>query len=340
MASSTQDLVPQLQLANTFGALFIGVILAAVLFGVTNVQAFIYFRTHSGAGITFYKLTVIWLWILDALHLVLIVHCIYFYLVINFANIGALTEIVWSSKLQTVVSVFSIFVEHLLYVHRIWIVSKGRSKALLIIVGIAVILNSGIAIVGIWYVYQGVHTAADVIKIEWAVFMYLGTVAFIDILIASSLCYLLATSRTGFSRTDLFVTKLVSYIINTGCLTSICSMTAIITCAVMPKNYIFQAVEFLLLKLYVVSYIALLNARYYLQANTNTMNSSEFHMCRDVYPSTLHIRSSQDEKLQASRKSMFKHLDDEVLHITRPMQAVMPQRPNQMTMEMNSLSSA
>ncbi|KAG1732072.1 hypothetical protein EDB19DRAFT_1305070 [Suillus lakei] len=248
MASSTQDLVPNLQLANTFGALFIGVILAAVLFGVTNVQAFIYFRTHSGAGMTFYKLVVMWLWILDALHLVLIVHFIYFYLVINFANIGALTEVVWSSKLQTVVGVLSIFVEHLLYVHRIWIVSKGRSKVLPITVGIAVILNSGFAIVVIWYIYQGVHAATDVINIEWTVFMYLGGVAFVDILIASSLCYLLATSRTGFSRTDLFITKLVTYIINTGCLTSICSMTAIITCAVMPNDYIFQAVELLLIK--------------------------------------------------------------------------------------------
>jgi hypothetical protein len=30
MASSTQDLIPHLQIVNTFGALFIGVVLAAV----------------------------------------------------------------------------------------------------------------------------------------------------------------------------------------------------------------------------------------------------------------------------------------------------------------------
>ncbi|KAG2069958.1 hypothetical protein BDR04DRAFT_1077490 [Suillus decipiens] len=56
MISSMQD---HLQLANTFGALFIGVILVAILFGV---QVFIYFQTHSGTGISFYKLVVIWLW--------------------------------------------------------------------------------------------------------------------------------------------------------------------------------------------------------------------------------------------------------------------------------------
>jgi hypothetical protein len=38
--------------------------------------------------------------ILDALHLALIIHCVYFYLVINCAIMGALTEIVWSSKVS------------------------------------------------------------------------------------------------------------------------------------------------------------------------------------------------------------------------------------------------
>ncbi|KAG1879067.1 hypothetical protein F4604DRAFT_551382 [Suillus subluteus] len=340
MASSTQDLIPHIQLANTFGALFIGVVLAAVLFGVTIVQVFIYFQTHSGTGITFYKIVVILLWILDALHLALIVHCVYFYLVINYANISALTEVVWSSKLQQVVAILSIVVGHLLYVHRIWTVSKGRSKVLPITVGIAVVLVSGLAIAVIWCIYQEIHAASDMVKTEWITYVYLGTVAFVDVLIASSLCYLLATSRTGFSKMDLFVTKLMIYIISTGCLTSMCSMTVIILCAVMPNNYLFQAVDFLLIKLYVNSYLALLNARHYGQPHADTMNSSDYHMRHDVYRPRLDVGAPQDEELQASQKSMFKHPDDEVLHITRPVQAVMPQRPIEVAMQMNSLSSA
>lgn len=38
--------------------------------------------------------------ILDALHLALIVHCIYYYLVTKYANFNALTEIVWSFKVS------------------------------------------------------------------------------------------------------------------------------------------------------------------------------------------------------------------------------------------------
>jgi hypothetical protein len=78
MSSSAQDFPLDLNLGNTFGALLIGVILAAVLvnsflamqsklislspcisrnslFGVTNVQAFIYFQTHNDTGMTGYK---------------------------------------------------------------------------------------------------------------------------------------------------------------------------------------------------------------------------------------------------------------------------------------------
>ncbi|KAG2028248.1 hypothetical protein BDR03DRAFT_114059, partial [Suillus americanus] len=112
----------------------------------------------------------------------------------------------------------------------------------------------------IWAVYQ-CHVFSDLVKIEWATFMALGTITFVDFVIASSLCYLLATSRTGFSSTDSIITKLMAYIINTGCLTSMCSLSAMITCAVMPHNFIFLGVEFLVAKLYVNSFLALLNAR-------------------------------------------------------------------------------
>ncbi|KAG0696376.1 hypothetical protein DFH29DRAFT_858048, partial [Suillus ampliporus] len=56
---------------------------------------------------------VIGLWILDALHLALVVHCIYYYLVNNYGNISALTEIVWSFKLQIVIDVPIVYGVHL-----------------------------------------------------------------------------------------------------------------------------------------------------------------------------------------------------------------------------------
>ncbi|KAG0691642.1 hypothetical protein DFH29DRAFT_64886 [Suillus ampliporus] len=333
MSSSTQDVIPQLDLGNTYGALFIGAILAAMLFGVTNIQAFIYFQTHRGTGKTFYKLAVIWLWILDALHLVLIVHAIYYSLVTNYGNIAVLPVLVWSAKLQIPVDMLIIWGVHFLYVHRIWIVSKGRSRALPITVSIIVILGSGVAISLVWAIFQ-CHLFTDLIRIAWATYSTLSTICFLDVLIASSLCYFLATSRTGFSSTDSFITNLIGYTISTGCVTSVFSLTAIITFAVMPNNFIFLSVEFLMVKLYVNSYIALLNSRYYVQANAHNIGPSEFHHCHGVDSTELRICASQDETFPASRKGIFKQPDNEALHLTRPVQAAM--RPIAVTMEMSA----
>ncbi|KAG2053468.1 hypothetical protein BDR06DRAFT_956527 [Suillus hirtellus] len=297
MSSSTQNLIPQRHLGNTFGALFIGVIFAAILFGLSNIQAFVYFQSHKGTKVLFPKLAVVSLWIFDALHLFLIVHCVYYYLVVHYADISILTEMVWSFKLQIVIDVVIVYGVHLLYFHRICIFSKGRSRVLPIAVGVIIISGSGVGIALIWALYQ-CHMFSDLIKIEWAIFMSLGTIAFVDFVIASSLCYLLAISRTGFSNTDSMITMLMAYIINTGCLTSMCSLSVIITCAVMPYNFIFIGIDFLVAKLYVNSFLALLNARYFLEPATETDRSAEVHVRHNIYRplAEVNVMASQDEE--------------------------------------------
>ncbi|KAG2355648.1 hypothetical protein BDR07DRAFT_1613545 [Suillus spraguei] len=335
MSSSDLGLIPQHDIGSTFGALFIGVTTAAVLFGLSNVQAFIYFQTHRDTGMTFNKLAVIWLWTFDALHTALIVHCIYYYLVINYTDFDALVGIVWSFKLSIAIEFVLIYSVHLLYVYRIWTISKGKSRILSITVGMIIILRSGVAAVFIWALYQ-CHVFPDLIKFEWAMYLSLGTITFADIVIASTLCYLLATSRTGFSSTDSFITKLMAYIINTGCLTSVCSIATIITCAVMPNSFIFITIDFLLAKVYVNSFLALLNARHYGQVNTDTNNSYSFHNRHGVHRPELHIRASEDEELRASQRDVSKHPDDEAIDSSR---FVKPQQPIAVTTETTEINS-
>ncbi|KAH7908690.1 hypothetical protein BJ138DRAFT_1157083 [Hygrophoropsis aurantiaca] len=253
-----------LDLNNSYGALFIGFATAAILFGLTNVQAFVYFQTHSGSGLTFYKIVTFYLWILDALHLAFIAHMIYHYLVTNYANPAALIAIVWSFQAQVVGDVLIIYAVHLLYVQRLWILSRGRSKILPSIITIMVALGSAVAITLIWAAYQ-CHVYSDLISMEWCTFLSLATICFLDMSIADSL-----------------VTKLMTYSLNSGLLTSICSLGAIVTCAAMPKNFIFLGVEFLCAKLYVNAYLALLNAQYYLSNGGEHRGSSGQARDRDV----------------------------------------------------------
>lgn len=272
------------------------------------------------------------------MHLALIIHCVYYYLVMNYANPFALIEIVWSFKLQIVFDVLIVYGVHVLYAYRIWLVSKGRSKVIPAVVCTTVFLASGVVVAIIWAMYQ-CHLFTDLItRVQWATYMVLGTTAFVDFIIAASLCYLLTTSRTGFSNTDSSLTKLMVYVINTGCMTSVSSLVTIITCAVMPTNFIFLSIEFLLAKLYVNSYLALLNAPYYLRPeNLDTADISGIR----AHHLSPHNRGSEDEELQSSRKDVSSLPYDpyDQLYPTRPVQAIVPQRPIAVTMETTSFSS-
>jgi hypothetical protein len=68
-----------------------------------------------------------------------------------------------------------------------------------------------------------------------------------------------------------------------------------------------------LFQVYVNSFLALLNARYYGQVNTDSDNSYAFHHRHEVYRPELHAGTSQEEELQASRNDMFQHPDDELV---------------------------
>ncbi|KAG1803890.1 uncharacterized protein HD556DRAFT_1330807 [Suillus plorans] len=80
----------------------------------------------------------------------------------------------------------------------------------------------------VWVLYQ-CHQFSDLIRVEWAAYAALSTATVVDILVASSMWYLLATPRAGFFRLDSFINKLITYTVNTGCITSIGSVATTVT---------------------------------------------------------------------------------------------------------------
>ncbi|SJL11125.1 uncharacterized protein ARMOST_14528 [Armillaria ostoyae] len=101
-------------LGKTLGAVYIGATIAAILFGITILQTAIYYQRFRKDWWV-YRYSVALLWILDALHVALSTHALYFYLIENFGNLEVLNEVVWSFKLQllfdtlTVVGVQTIY---------------------------------------------------------------------------------------------------------------------------------------------------------------------------------------------------------------------------------------
>ncbi|KAJ8516328.1 hypothetical protein ONZ45_g6352 [Pleurotus djamor] len=84
-----------LQVDTTMGAALIGSVCAAVLYGVSSVQTWIYFH-HYEKDMWYIKYLVAGVWLFDTIHQALITHTVYCYLVTHYANPAELGKIVWS----------------------------------------------------------------------------------------------------------------------------------------------------------------------------------------------------------------------------------------------------
>ncbi|TBU39975.1 hypothetical protein BD309DRAFT_378812 [Dichomitus squalens] len=91
---------------GTIGVVKIGVAFSAMVYGVTCIGTFQYYRSaKSREDSWFIKTLVPMLWFLDSLHQALVMHIAYFYLVTNYANPMALLEAVWSIPSTIIVTV-------------------------------------------------------------------------------------------------------------------------------------------------------------------------------------------------------------------------------------------
>jgi hypothetical protein len=241
----------------TYGAAFVGLLAGAILYGVTLLQTFLYFRNYPKDTLIV-KLMVVVLWILDTAHLVLCTIAIYWYLVVNFSNTSALDKTTWSMSLQTDCNGLIGLIVECFFARRVWIMSRNW-----FLTGIIVLLACIHFGLGIVFTVEGlllveVHKFGRLI---WVTSAGLGSAAAADVIIAGSLCYYLLKSRTGFTRTDSLITTLIVYSLTTGLITSVIAMICVITFAIMPTNFIWLAFFWVMGKCYVNSALAALNSR-------------------------------------------------------------------------------
>ncbi|KAL4244634.1 hypothetical protein ABKN59_009174 [Abortiporus biennis] len=257
MAQASQPVVlPKLD--NTLGAMFIGVVIAAILYGVTCVQTYVYFTEGMRRDRWILRSLVAILWILDTLDLIFVSHLVYFFTITNYANPKALSGVPWSVAGFNIVANLNDVIIRGILIDRIWKVSKNIYLAVgLWVANLAVSafsLASAIRIVQI-----GNLQKLDGIK--WLFYIVYTSIASIDTVIAVVLCMILWKKRTGFTRTDSQIHMLMRYSIHTGALTSVVAIAILIIFAAMPHNFIYIAIFLALPKLYLNALLAILNAR-------------------------------------------------------------------------------
>ncbi|TFK48143.1 hypothetical protein OE88DRAFT_1737850 [Heliocybe sulcata] len=250
-------------LVTSYGALLVGLVVSAVLFGVTNLQVFVYFQNYPN-DLTLHKLAVGLLWILDALHLALSTHAVFWYLVTNFATIELTIPIVWSFKLEYAINIITILLVQSLYVVRLWKMAPEEGEWLFVLCWLSFFVAAhstlGMGIATIYYVYR-MHDIAQVEKYSWLIYSSYGTGTVVDVAIAATFCWIIWSHRTGHARSDSIIARIMLYVLGSGALTSAFSLICLAVFAAMPTNYVSFGVSFSLNKVYVNSFLAVLISR-------------------------------------------------------------------------------
>lgn len=253
------------------GAIFVGVLIGAALWGISCMQTYEYFSEFSRDSWST-KTMVGTLFCLDTLHQVFMTHVIYTYLITEHFNAAYLNEVVWTLLAQVFVSAIIGFIVQSFFVYRIWILSRHN---IFISIGVMLLVLAELAL-SLTYFVKGLKvTTFTLLPTLFQLSQSVNALAATgDIAIAMTLIFLLYRSKTGFSKSDSIVNQLILYSLNTGFLTSICALLSLISITVYPTTFIFITFYTPLGRLYTNSLLATLNARKKLRNRVGTSHNS------------------------------------------------------------------
>ncbi|KAF9461133.1 hypothetical protein BDZ94DRAFT_1299408 [Collybia nuda] len=248
---------------DEFGPMLIGLVVAAIFGGITVVQALTFLQTNKRDPIQ-HTLAVYSLLFLDVLHICFFTHSVYYYLVSNADNLRV--QVVWSMPAFVLIHSILIPIAQLLSVARIWKIVPRNKLYIPIFLVIVVLSNLSLGIHLSRLLFQ-TKDFNDAIKILYTSITkaYFSLRICSDILIASAMIFYLTRASTNLNWTDSSSTMLIAYVLNTGAIPSFLSIAVFGAVLAEPNTLLFLTIEEVGTKLYVTSFMAMLNARYYLQ---------------------------------------------------------------------------
>ncbi|KAJ7751738.1 hypothetical protein DFH07DRAFT_1061796 [Mycena maculata] len=341
MSSATLSLGAPLD--NTMGSMLLGVILSAVLYGISVLQCLFYF-TRYGRDPVYLKCLVAATVFLDTLHLSFVIHTIYHYLINNYYNNERLQVMVWSVSVEALPTVsqsqkLTEFLNPIIwqgvtaalvqsfYAHRVWKMSdKNVLLTGLILVLVLATAGQPCAIFHDlnWLITFGIKLVVLPLTIS---INALSTAA--DIIITSTLCFMLHRSRPASLETETIINRLILFTINTGLLTSLCAVASLISVWIVylqpisptnhklrqllisPKTLIYASFYFCIGRLYSNALLASLNAREVIRGRIDDVDTN-FHMksfasrpriSRDIFARPPDVVSANDLAVRIDRQT-------------------------------------
>ncbi|TDL19790.1 hypothetical protein BD410DRAFT_791655 [Rickenella mellea] len=198
-------------LDDTFGAMFIGLLISTGLYGLLCLQCYLCFQQFPDDR--FAK------WIqhrsLNTLHTIVISHAVYGYLITNFSNPLALLEGTWDITVGIHFRSCITYFVQLFFAHRVWNFTSRN-----IYYGGLVVILATVQFVTTVRAFQ-LKAFSRLEEVKTTIVSSLAITVACDVVVTGILCFYLNRSRTGFKRTESLINNLMWYSLSTGLLPSL-----------------------------------------------------------------------------------------------------------------------
>ncbi|KAF5350067.1 hypothetical protein D9756_009071 [Leucocoprinus leucothites] len=238
------------------------------LYGILMMQYFMYFSGPIRDGKTL-RAIVHLLFLLDTIQTLLTMDDIFFWFVYNYGDYSALLRFNIASICGPFLDAIITFTVQLVYCWRLRVIGKWK-----IVPVLALVSSIGGMIVGI-------HDVVSTKEIKPAVYLWLFASAITDIVIASSMAYLLMKyQKENPSRTTMAIMKrIVLLTLETNAVTAALAIVLVTVCLTPsispPKTNIYLTFGYTLGKMYSNCFMVLLNQRIYYNAHGTTAEEVE-----------------------------------------------------------------
>ncbi|KAJ6460134.1 hypothetical protein C8R47DRAFT_128585 [Mycena vitilis] len=253
----------QTTIHNTFGVLYLAVVLSASLYGVGLLQFWLYIRKYHSQDPMGVKALVVTVLICDTCQQGLLCHALYLYLVTSMEDPSLLVSAVRTVLIQVFFSCAIATLVQQFYCWRIYKIGKS-----LVLAGAVSLLSWTTCATLLVYAVKLVQVSllSEVISLK-AVGMAATTLStVVDFTISIVLVILLQSAKTGFKRSTDMLNRLMMFSFNTGLPTTLCAILDNIFLGIFPNTFIYIFFFLLMGRLYTNSLLVTLNCRDYIRS--------------------------------------------------------------------------
>ncbi|KAJ6494962.1 hypothetical protein DFH09DRAFT_1290488 [Mycena vulgaris] len=277
-------------ISSHVNAVFVGIMLSLVLWGITLAQTWTYYNLNKDGWML--RSLVGILFVLDTVSTYLTGDMAHFWLVQNFGNLAALATVPISSIVEVAVNVSVVFLVQMFFARRVYLLNQRR----IVVPAIIVLFALGGLVTGIFIVVDISKSplvsslASQSMKIEVALTNTFEAMS--DLTATFAMSYEFYRNRGSIKSTNTLLEKLLGFTVARGGLVTVAQFLTLALYVAQPTTLNWMPAHLTLGKLSHITMIVILNSRQSLRAKVlnDTMLTDTVMGGRQISSSTGHFQ--------------------------------------------------